>query len=514
MFKQCVKCHKEFNAHSEDAVVCRECLGMEFGEAERAEEADRTEFDREARNSTRRQMARARRMSEGYHSNSIFNNSGRLRCCLGVVLFLICVLIFVVGDSETYRTPINQLDETSQRMFSMSLCVVATGLLLASVRRHKSFVLSLSVVMLISGWFMPSFWYYRGPETGKMQQADKKEAKAGKAERKPEPAAPARVLSDDDLAPFRKVEAEAPTLAHYAIYINDQDMPTRNLVRDAFTRLLQAGYTQAFSRANGALYVVSNVRGERRQISDVLERLGEVTYSRPDQGIYEVRFDPQKANLVSPNSSEELTVPSNPAFVPANLRELRSLDVSRVRQAASNLKSADVGVLRNDIRATLFSVLEESWSAELETYAALVEALLVYSPAGDTQVLDVCRRYFRTCRAQHKGTSPIVIQRLIEEEPDAMVNAVVDQWRSSPIVWNSMLDSLGTRAEERILKLLEETPATNVRMLANIFQFLKKHGTERSIPALEKHQHHEDQVIRHISEQTVQEIRLRNRQDF
>jgi len=511
VLKQCTKCHKEFNSLSEDAVICRECLDSEFGEAEHVEEEDQTEVDRETRNSSKRQIARARRMSEGYHSNSVFNNSGKLRCCLGIVLFLICVLIFVIGDSDTYRTPINQLDETSQRLFSMSLCVVATGLLLASVRRHKSFILSLSAVMLASGWFMPSFWHYRGPEAGKIQPADKKETKVVEAELKAEPAAPARVLSDDDLAPFRKVEAESPALVHYAVYINDQDMPTRNLVRDAFTRLLQAGYTQAFSRANGALYVVSNVRGERRQISDVLERLGEVTYSRPEQGIYEVRFDPQKANLVSPNSSEELTVPSNPAFVPANLRELSSLDVSRVRQAANNLKSADVGVLRNDIRATLLAVLEESWDAELDAYAALVEALLVYSPAGDTQVLDVCRRYLRTCRALHKGTSPAVIRRLIEEEPDAMVDAVVEQWSSSPIAWNSMLDSLGTRAEERILKLLEETPATNVRMLTNIFQFLQKHGTERSIPALEQHQNHEDQVIRHISEQTVQEIRLRSR---
>lgn len=510
MLKQCIKCHKEFNAHSEDTDVCRECLGAEFSEAGHAGEEDRSELARETRHSTKRQMARVLRMSEGYHANSIFNNSGKLRCCLGVVLFLICVLIFVIGDSETYRTPVNQLDETSQRMFSMSLCVIATGLLLASVRRHKLFILSISAVMLVSGWFMPSFWHYRGPEAGKMQQADRKGTQVGEEEQKMEPAAPTRVLSDDDLAPFRKVEAESPTMAHYAIYINDQDMATRNLVRDAFTRLLQAGYTQAFSRANGALYVVSNVQGKRRQISGVLERLGEVTYSRPGQGIYEVRFDPQKANLVSLNSSEELTVPSNPAFVPANLRELRSLDVSRVRQAASNLKSADVGVLRNDIRTTLFSVLEESWSAELDTYAALVEALLVYSPVGDTQVLDVCRRYFRTCRALHEGISPLVIQRLIEEDPDAMVDAVVDQWRSNPIAWDSVLESLGARAEERILKLLEETPASNVRMLTNIFQFLQKHGTKRSIPAIEKHRNHEDQVIRHISEQTMQEIRLRN----
>lgn len=508
MLKQCTKCHKEFNALSEDMDVCRECLSSEFGRAAVITESDKIEFDKETRNNTKRQMARAQRMYEGYHSNRIFNNTGKLRCSLGVVLFLICVLIFVIGDSETYRTPINQLDEVSQRMFSMSLCVVAAGLILASVRRHKALILSVSTIMLVGGWFMPSFWHYRGPE--KAQQAAKNEEKADKKEQEAPPAAPARVLSDKDLEPFYKVEAESPKMAHYAVYINDQDVATRNIVRDAFTRLLQAGYTQAFSRAYGALYVITNVQGKRRQISGVLERLGEVTYARPDLGIYEVRFDPQKANIVSLNSSEELTSPANPAFVPANLRELRCLDVSRVRQAANNLKSANVGVLRHDIRATLISVLEESWGSELETYAALVEALLVYSPPGDAQTLEICRRYFRTCRALHKGTSPIVIRRLIEEEPESMVDAVVEQWSSNPIVWNSMLDTLGPRAEVGVLKLLSETPATNVRMLTNIFQFLQKHGTERSIPAVEQNLNHQDQVIRHISEQTVKEIRLRH----
>lgn len=510
VLKQCTKCHKEFNAISEDMAVCRDCLRSEFSQADIITDEDKIEFERETRDNPKRQIARVERMHQDYSSNRIFNNSGKLRCCLGVVLFLICAVIFIIGDSETYRTPINQLDAASQRMFSMSLCVVAACLILVSVRRHKALILSLSAVMLLTGWYMPTLWHYRGPELGAKQE--KKAPAAAEAETPggPVPAAPVRVLTDDDLEPFRQVESESPRMSHYAVYINDQDSATRNIVRDAFTRLLQAGYTQAFSRADGALYVISNVQGKRRQISGILERLGEVTYARPEQGIYEVRFDPKKANIVSLNSSEELTSPSNPAFVPANLRELRSLDCARVRQAANNLKVANVAVLRDDIRSTLISVSGESWSSELETYANLVEALLVYSPIGDKETLEVCRRYFRTCRALHRGTSPAVIRRLIEEEPDAMVDAVVEQWASNPIAWNAMLNELGSRAEAAVLKLLSETSQDN-RMLSNIFQYLQNHGTERSVPALESYLNHQDQVIQHLSEQALKEINQRSK---
>lgn len=466
--------------------------------------------------SSRRQLARAQRMNRNYHSDSVFSIAGRMRCALGVAIFLGCVFVFMLGDSEGYTTPLSRLDLDSQRMISVVLCWVAAGLVFISFQRHKVLVTFVGLVMLVSGWFMPEIW--RHESSGALEeeasvQEPKREKKGLPVVIQTEdpdaeeikPADP--VLSESDLEVFREGVKSSPHLAHYAIYMDNQDSAARTIVRESLTRLLEAEYTRAYTRAMGALYVVTNARGELRNITRVLSRYGRVAYSRPVEGIYEVHFMPDKANMVCRYTSDVLNSPANPAFVSANISELSCLDPMRVRAAAVSLKNANVPVLRRDIHSALCDVLAEPWSSEPDTYSALVEALVVYAPKGDRKTQEICNHYFQLCRMQQRGASSSVLSLLVREAPETMVDPVVDMWAVNPMSWGKILAQLGSRAENRMLELLSRTDS--IQLIGSILKYIQNYGTEKSVPVVKKYVDHPDSLISHTARTTLSALEER-----
>ena len=316
-------------------------------------------------------------------------------------------------------------------------------------------------------------------------------------------------MNDADLQVFYSLRSVSDRISHYAVFIDNQNSRERSLVRDALTRLLQSEYTRAYTRANGALYVVTNVAGPKRNISQVLSRFGTVTYAVPDKGVYEVRFDADKANLVSQYSPDVLTTPMNPSYVTANLSELKCLDPMRVRMSARSLARSNVRVLRGEIRNTLLQVLNDPWDAEPDTYSELVEALVVYSQDKDTEATNHCYKYFSSRRALKREVSPSITRYLILQKPDVMVEPIVDMWCENPIAWNEMLNLIGLGAQRTLIGRLKAE--TDIRLIGTMIKFLQEHGTTEALPAIEPFLEHADSIIRHSAKTAYSAIQERTR---
>lgn len=484
--------------------VCPDCLKAEFTSAPQADAGERLADTSEFRRAARRQRDRAMRIQRDLQDDALFSVSGKLRCALGVSIFLVCMFLFMLGDNPSYSTPISRLDMDSQRFISVAVCWVAAGLVFVSFRRHKLLVSIVGLVMMVLGWFAPEIWRYKEvpPLPDEPEKVEQKAPEQPAPERKP-----GAVMKPEDLQVFYESRAKSPHMAHYAIYMDQQDSASRSVIRDALTRMLEAEYTRAYTRADGALFVVTNARGQLRNISRFLSRFGRVAYTKPEDGLYEVRFMPDHANMVCRFGSDVLGNPHNPAFVQANLMEITCLDPLRVRTAAQTLKNANVRALRKDVHNTLLRVLQEPWTNEPDTHRALIEALVTYAPANDARTIDFCRNYFQNCRVRREPTSASVMELLIREVPDEMVAPIVEMWSVNPVAWNGILATLGGKAEDEIIKLLGTTD--KLQLINTILNYMGEYGSAKSVPAVEKLTQHPDSIISHAAKNTLEVLKQR-----
>lgn len=505
---ECSKCHSKFVALKEGVTVCPDCLKNEFAtSAPKLNEEERAALMAEYKASIKRQSARAENMGGMYATGNVFNVAGTLRLLLGLAIFGVCAFLFLISDKESGFTFLANEDIDSQRLFAMIFCVVSAGLVATASVYYKKTVYSLAFIILVMGWIMPNILQYALAQAAKEAAAIKAAEQKVAAEDGSGEASTA-VMTDADLQVFTSLRSVSDRLVHYAVFIDNQDSRTRSLVRDAFTRLLQAEYTRAYTRANGALYVITNVPGGRKNISPILSRLGTVTHAAPLKGVYEVRFDVDKANLVSQYAPDVLSSPMNASYVTANLSELQCLDPMRVRMSARSLANSDVKVLRGEIRGTLLKVLEEPWTSEPDTYAALIDALVVYSNKEDADAARQCYRYFDARRSLKREVSPSVIRYLILQSPQQMVQPVVDMWCESPVAWGGMLNMLGYRVQPLLMNKLKT--ATDIRLIGTILKYLEQHGTKEAMPAVEPYLEHQDSIIRHSARVTQAALQNRN----
>lgn len=507
MEKECTTCHRIFYTSQEQAEVCPDCLKKEFKAAARMDDTERRELAEEYRLADRRQAERAKRMHEGYESGSMYSWAGKLRFLGGCLLFFLCCTVFLVTGGSAHATTISEMDDIGQRVVAVLMCSVAAVLVATSTRRRPFVVYPVAVAMLASAWYMPDIWRMQESEdAGEMPEeapAVIEEATAADAETiKNE-----RALSNSDLDVFFQQKTAVPQNAHYAIYMDRQDSRTRGLIRDALSRLLGAEYTRAYTRNDGALYVVTNVPGKVKNISRTLNRFGRITYAAPADGVYELRFDADKANLVSRYPVEVLASPIHSSYVAANLSELTCLDPMRVRAAAKNLRNSNVQVLRREIHDTLVQVLQDPWSSDPDTYGALAEAMAVYAYEKDEAALEVCRRFFRAGLVMKREIPEVVTDYLVREVPDEMVEPIVEFWCENPIVWGNTMARLGIRVQDALLAKLKATDS--LRQIGTIIRYLRDYGDARAIPGITPFTEHQDSIIRHSAQETINALKAR-----
>ncbi len=488
MESECSRCHRKFQSSTEEMTVCPACVREEFVQAPRADVGKEQVAIKQVNNlSLRRASARAERLSGGLQSGSSLNPHGSLRLVLGIVIFLICALIFMVGSNLEEWQLRTILPEEAQRPVSILLCWVAAALVFSASGQNKVITYPLVVFFVVAGWFMPSFWNFvsasQKQDTAVAIATSRAEGDMGVEAAPAKKAVVIRALTEEDLAVYREKRQTEGGVVNYAIYLDVRDIEQRQKVRDTLVRLLEAEICVPYTRGKGSLFVVARAVGGTRNISPLLERFGELTYASPTEGIYEVVFSPEKAHTVSEFSTEVLSTPSDPSFVAANLAEIRNLlEPKRVRMSAGLLASANVQEQRAEVRAAIAEVLRDPWASEPGTYQALVEALAVYALPGDQEAVDMSRKYFLNSRMAHRPPAPAVVELLIREVPQEMIAPVVEMWRSNPAEWESVLVQLGTLSQDYLLEMLEETE--NSQFMVSILKHLEQHGTPEAAPAV------------------------------
>ncbi len=497
MSNVCSKCGKRFASSRSFQKVCPECLSAEFADAYHMEETEVAAIRERQIAAARRQHARMAKLLESYKNGTMFNMTGKIMFCVGLFIVAFSNMIFYLDGKSFIYWGVEGIDVVGKQAISISLSAVGALLLMFSTRRFKMVMLGVAAMILLLAWYAPTLWK---TSSGVSLHADMENALTAKDEGDVADS----FVTEEELAVYYELKEKMPRCTHYAIFMDNQDPAVRSLVRDALTRLLDAEYTRAYTRSNGILYVVANAAKSQQNVSPIVERVGDIIKSDIPQGIYMVRFDRERANLVSKYSSEVLSSPLNASFVTANISELQSLDSMRVRVAARSLKNADVQMLRGEIRDALVKTLEDSWNQDQDTYVALVDALVTYAPNKDKDAIAICDKYFSMRYASMRDVLPSVVNYLVKEQPEKMVEPVIAYWLSNPMVWSQSLRELSWRVQPKLLEKMQGK--VSIKDINMILRYLQSNGNADAIPAVKALVNHPDSIISYSAKTTLKAL--------
>lgn len=499
---ECSKCGRVFECARGEHEVCPDCINREFAVAARLHQSEVETLRIRNASAAKRQNARMLRIQEFYRNGAAFNMGGKIMLCVGLFLFMFCHLLFMLDGLGYISWGVDSLDMESKGVIGLVISSIAGGLLLMSTRRYKLLMFCVCVCVVASGWWAPEFWK---PENKRVQtksplQSVVKNPDAAEGE--------TADISDEELSLYYDHCKKYPRATHYAVFMDNQDPSVRVIVRDVLTRLAEAESTRAHTCMNGVLYVISNAAGTRRNISDLLTRFGRIVSSNVKDGLYLIRFDAEKTQLVSRFSGEVLSSPLHTSFVTANISELGCLDPMRIRVAARSLKNANVQVLRRDIRDALVAVLQEPWGSDQDTYEALIDALVTYADSRDKEALPLCFAYLKARTQLNRQVLPSVVDYLIKEDPDKMVEPVVQLWLSNPLAWEQALSQMAWRVQPKLVQHLQSGQAS-IQEINSIFRFLQSNGTQDAIPAVKAQLEHSDSFVRYSARELLKVLETR-----
>lgn len=519
--KECTRCHKMFRASSDSQDVCPVCLNDEFSAGVTLSDGSDEAVAKLQTSAMQRQSARANRLGKRLRVNNPFSVNGGVRCALAVFLFSICVFLFLLSDGSE-PTFLNQLEYHYQLCISLGTAIVSALLILPSFSGHKTQVGAVVAVILLLGGAMPSMWHYR-VDDAELVSVPLENPQTPEVQVRQE----GRLLDERDLVLFRNAKKGYPHRVHYAIFLRYSIMPgsaeggnikyvplsyeTITLVRKSLSRLLHGAKVESLKSDSGygVIFTITNAPGEKQNITTMLSRYGEVYFSDPEEGIYEVAYNERKVLRGISGKMDERRNPRHPAYVELNMEALRSLDAEVVRAAAVDLATSDVKRLRNDILNCLIETLQEPWASAPDTYKALVEALVVYAPQGTPRVADILLKYFEISSKNQRPVSKSVVLRLAKEAPDKMHGPVLKLWQYSPSEWNEVAGVLIAQLEPYMIEQLLRQDIRINEML-DVLRYLEPYGTQKSIPVLRQvSETAVDQTIRHKAAGVISAINSR-----
>ncbi|MGN0837044.1 MAG: hypothetical protein ACI4OS_06340, partial [Akkermansia sp.] len=234
---------------------------------------------------------------------------------------------------------------------------------------------------------------------------------------------------------------------------------------------------------------------------------GRLVYEAPAEGIYELRFDADKTNMVSKFHADALMMPTHSSFVAANLAELACLDPMRIRSAAKRLTQARVQTLRREIRNALLQVIADPWEGDWDTYGSLVEALATYALGDDASSISVCLSFFRGALESKRPIPPTVVGYLVREVPEEVLDPIIEQWCADPMTWGESMNQLGGAVQPKLLERLQR--ADSLRQVNSIIRYLKDHGDAQAIPAIRPFTQNSDSLISHAAQEAVKTLEQR-----
>lgn len=499
MQKQCPQCGKLFESHREgEGELCPECARGGFRRAS-APQNTSPDWERRQKTMLRKQEARARKLGRIELEKKGMPPGRIVLLLLAMCLVLAGALLFWIS-ARSESGMLATMPPGNQLAFSLFLNALAAVLLFLALRRHVIVALVFAACVLAWGWFVPVLW----PSGVEVLVVRAREAQPEKAE-----AAPSTILSGEELAILEQTCREQGPNRVWGLYVESPIDGAREQIRKFLARLSKAKRTVAYSRHQGFLFVMEGTSASEEDIRELAGRLGHVLSVSPEKRLAEVRFDAQGSHYENEYPPEVLLDMTHPAFVRANLHELRCLDPARIVTAAENLEAAHTIDFRADIRQTLLDVLKQPWSGQEYVQSALVRALLAYAEPKDAPALAESRRLFETLISLNLTVPETLVNYLVDNDPDYITGPLLALWVENSVYWEPWLTRLGTAAQPELLNLLGKTD--NLQLIGGILKHLEREGTPDALPAVRRFQQHEDTLICKAAHEAEAQIAARER---
>lgn len=499
---ECKKCHRVFQARTENAKYCPDCLDSEYGKAATLKGEERQELKSFSARSCEQQVARAKAFTPVADADL----PSRAWAASAIGAFLLCALVIAFFADPLAEFSLSSWQKSDLRILTISCAVLSASLAVPAFKGRRMFVIFTTVIILFFGWILPDFL-----RTGGDSKPTDKVAAAGDSEEKQ--AERDTFCDSHQIGKVRDIILNEETenvrdVLYYSLLVKGYQHEVVKLLNQALPRVLRAGTVSYRKLDDDTLFVITCKPEARRDLSSTFSRLGSVVYSDKKNGIYGVKLSHRVASSDNEYGDEALMNDAHPYFVSANRLELLSLDPMRVEAAAMRLAQANLQSSRVDVKNALMETLRDPWEGESSTYTALIDALLDYAEPNDLHAREEFKKYFNHCVTRKADIKPEVIERLASELPDQMAPIVVNMWAGNPVAWAPMLKVLKQYAEKPILDVLAKT--TKIELIRGAMSYLAECGTKSSLSVVEVYLSHEDEHTRRMAQNAYDAIRARN----
>lgn len=287
----------------------------------------------------------------------------------------------------------------------------------------------------------------------------------------------------------------------YGIYLINLLPRHKFTARDFLIRETEAEpSSHPFPRDNGDyLMVLTDIGTDIEDVAEIAGRLGVTEEVHSEISVVVVRVD---NDLFLSGSADKLNNKKDPAFYELNQRELRSIDIDRVKRAVERLAEAEPAIYRTDISRTLMELLGKPG---IDFQDVIARALLVWAedlePAAQAG-LKVLQKSFAAGQPVSESLVALVV-RGKSEDAIPTLNAL---WLQNPVVWERYYVKFGAPIAPGLLGQLssESAPVRHsaIKLLGDI-------GTGAVIPDLEKLLNDKDAEVRVLAERSIVRIKQR-----
>ena len=264
----------------------------------------------------------------------------------------------------------------------------------------------------------------------------------------------------------------------------------------------------AYSRKGGKdrFIVFSGIVQRFESFVGHCEALGTVR-THPNYRVIELTLNKELFANPSREVNRQLTDPKNPSFFNANLEMLGHVSLTRLKEAVERLANipAEVEIRKMPrMNDEFVRILREENDAELINNVG--KALRIWAKGDDEVVSTVGGIVSRWSQKGRQIPTPLV--EFLGENGSEEAALVIDRlWVKNPETWSELYASLGAEvAEGRLLFHLQGSPETLKKSALGI---LRKIGTEKSLPELEKLKAHENDEIQILAVRAISAIKAK-----
>jgi hypothetical protein len=304
---------------------------------------------------------------------------------------------------------------------------------------------------------------------------------------------------DDEI---KRLAAEGSQRQASGLWLRGLSESNRYLVKDYILRVTGADpSTHYYPRGAGDfLLVVTGITKTPRELAIHAAELGEVVGIYEEVSVIEVRVNNE--NFVE-GSIEKLKNKQDPEFYELNKRELKSIDLLRVKRAVQRLAEAEPKLYRSDITRELVALMGQNG---IDFKGNLAVAVGVWSEEPGLAAA-VTLAELEKMVASNEAVPREMIALLVKETNHEVIPVLDELWFKTPMVWETLYGEMGPAAEAAIIRRFPQARGT-VRYSA--VRLLGKVGGADSLPVLESARTGLDAELKILVEKALESIRARS----